>query len=715
MSLLGEVAVGIVSDASGFATGAAAAIDQGLTAPLAAAQAQATQTVAAVDKLGSTRGPDLSKAVKDTANLSTGVNAAARAIDQLDLGVEGLGQTVQQVSSGISAGGLLGLATGVVAVVSFALAQAGKMEKQIKQNAEEIAATIADTNATFAELEANLDRAFTPQQQAQLEEYGFDLRAVTTDAETFKAALEAIRAEQDRGEGLGGIGDSLIAQNLDAILEELADQYRVTAEEAALSAQRQREAAESIPGRVAAAVDRIVSEWDRIHTDADRLRGDLEADFSGWVDVLQGVPDQVAVTAEEIAANSQAILEAAAQQMDAWVQAVEAGAPNVAQAILDAGPEANAAFAELLNNPALLTATEQALQRTSDLTKQLVDEHVTSLVDPQLETLFRDQLSTVGQEGMRGLGAGLEAESPAIAARLRSIMQGFITQAYEVWGVKSPAKEFIPVGRGAMEGIGGGLVAGSSGVSAQLQKELDTILASATPTVRRGGRNLGKAMAEELSAALAEWGANLRLVEVTRALEDARAEVTRLGQTWTASEIVAVERAEEHLAQLLETRGEVAQAERDIAAAQTVLAAAEQARRAAAQRWDFDGFQAAERMRDDAQKQIEEAQRILNSRVASDAEIALAQQEVTAARESPEQARFDAALAAERATLAAFQQQLSQGADIAALLRQVAGRPQQVEVTLNLAYSGDPGEMERIGREAANAVVRQLVDAIGDR
>lgn len=764
MTTLGQVAVEIVSQTGGdFDAATAAAIDRGLIGPMTEAVAVTDELAERWARLG---GPEMSPSIwrENRVEMEGFVaQAEAAAASSQNLGAEFVSLAAHsrtlsavvgpELSQAIMAtqrvmatptplGFALAGAAGLVAVMGL-FAQARRAAAEAREEARRFAVSLVDAqeaadSEALADLTQQIRNMFTPTQRRLLAEWGVDLRRAAVDTDYLRSALNRLR---DEAPGTMTGADIINLDQFRPILEEIeqavwdAAQRRIDI--AWFESRKRKEIEDTSAQDVANAVDRIVSEWDRLQGDAESLREGLTSSFAGWVDILNGVPDQVQVSAAEIARNAADAAQASAQLTLNWVNATEAGAENVAAAILEAGPSANQAFSDLLSNPTLLAATENSLASTFDLAARVAEEQVDRIITPQVEAMFHAEAVGLGRDGMLGVAEGLRTERVAAAAAMVESLRYILNAGKASWQIKSPSRQFRDgVGAPAMLGVAEGIRDKAQIVSDTLRAELvaraNSVVAPVSTAARAVGGSMVGAVAQGITQAegvLARATAELTRDVAQRQLAEARKTFKELSKGLTLEQIVGVERAERDLRRLQDQIGGIADAEKEVAQARLDAAAAQAQMQTAAEAWDYRAFTAAQEQLKLSERLIESRERWLEGAresAASEAELALAAQRVAEAQDAPNRERIEAAEELRRAQLALLRADLGLagtpkveiavdsglGERFDALLRKVAAPPPKIDLHLNFTDQVTPQSVERAIKRAVAAALKAYTDGL---
>lgn len=563
---------------------------------------------------------------------------------------------------------------GLTLIVTASTAIFGAMQRA-KAEARELGAALAQIQTQsdlggFTETRRQLEAAFGPDRVRQLQAAGFSMHEIALNADELARAqqflTETIRQEAEaleeseirRGRHfLAGEQEiERINQRIAAADEERLKIAEVVADQAWLATQIesdqqkiQREFLEThgVNQEVFAG---IVAEWQAVSDAGTALEGNLTSAFTGFVNLLQGVGDQVSITAQELARNSQEILGEGATLMENYAEAIERGLPEVAQAILDAGPTANDAFGELLDNPELAAETERNLAAYADLVRQNVDAHVNDFISSEARSVFNQSARQLGVEGYQGLIEGLNQAHPQVRALIQAQQQDLINAMRREWQAESPSRVTADLGGDAMAGLANGLRNGTQDAVRAAREANQAIIDAYTRSLSRSRVRVAAAAKQALvdpiqeafdllSSQLSARESQLNLRDATENLADLRAELNSMPQAMgdlvraieeaeraslevTAAEQVAIERAQSNLDRLLRTREAVTAAQDRVAEAEEGVLRAQQF----GDRW-------AEHAYRDELERARRALTLAEERQASEAEIQLARERLTKAEE----------------------------------------------------------------------------------
>lgn len=751
---------------------------------------QAEQSAAAMDDAGEganrwggqllNLGRENQKMVADTglvtgrvASLNQILTIAAGRTGQLAVGVRLLRSAF---SLALAPGAALGVAVaGLTSATAFLI----RTWKEWDEQAQTLATTMREigentdlTRAKVRGLVDDFDAVFNERVVGQLELLGFNMDELTTSTDEQRTAMQGLAEEWFTWQGIvtstplellqrawNALPVARYAEQLErtAAVEERVDRI--------LTANAARREYEFIRlyGVSEQAYDGMLANLQRINDEAGKIGDNFVREFSNWQDVIAGVPAQLEISAQDIANNAQDVLYETALMLRNYEDAIKAGLPEIAEAIKEAGPEANDAFSEVLNNPELANLIERDLQDTARIIDEEAEKAVGRFVSEETKRAFRDEWGALSQEAIDGMVAGLENGLPQVLAAVDRLTSQIVARARVDLGIESPSRVMKQqVGVPITEGVGDGILAAAPYATHATDRTIDDILDAGRRTVPDAtdvgtdiGRGIGRGVAdglrESLDAALALLDATIRQVDVAWALEDAQSRYEELADEFdalpgrirdiqdalaaerefaaliTPAEQVAIERAEAALEKILRNReasaeaSAAAEAELNNATAQRV--AAENALMGA---WDQASRDRAQAQLDEANRRITAAnayQDEIDRSAASEAEAALAAERVAEAHADAiaptrEQVRLEEELADAQNRRQEIGRELAQ-AELDVLRAQVDVIRSQIDYTerLNEVRGAGLRELERWANQTtlpADVVARIIAIAGGD-
>lgn len=240
----------------------------------------------------------------------------------------------------------------------------------------------------------------------------------------------------------------------------------------------------------------IMGAWDSIQTAINKFLTDIK----DWgIKVVDSIKQGLSSSWHNVTEWFSKKLQGLVDSLTSWM-------PGFMKKWLGVGEEAGQKMAEGLDN------SSDEIKRTASDVKDAMLESATP---------SEEEAKEIGHKTAQGIAAGLTDEQ---TARLMYEAAGELTDAQieafeKAAGIKSPAKEFIPIGEAEGEGVYVGLIRAGDKLIAAGKKLVEDTAGPMKEVAKKTGEAVGKTMANAIKSAVQASSGDLALTEANAAWE----------------------------------------------------------------------------------------------------------------------------------------------------------------------------------------------------